>query len=70
MHACVLETQGVLRVADELIVDIWLPLKVHTDISRRKIGEPHVKLHGIALLRYGGERVAKIALTRCEICQE
>jgi hypothetical protein len=61
MHACVLRIQGVLRVADELIVEIWLPPKIHTDISRRKISRPHLKLHGIALLQYGGESVARIA---------
>lgn len=50
MHACVLRIQGVLRDADELVVDIWLPPELHTDISRRKIGRPHLKLHGITTL--------------------
>lgn len=49
IHACVLRVHGVVRVADKLAVDIWLPSEVHAKIGSRKIGRSCLEVHGVLL---------------------
>lgn len=50
MYARAWSVQGVVRVADEFVVDIWLPSKVNAKIERRKIGTSQLEVHGVALV--------------------